>query len=173
MEFVPAIDGTSAGELSSCYHCGQSSVAYCVECKYYLCAQSLETHKTGQTTARHELRALNTADIIQLSSSSLSQLNHQVKQALDQSRSSKDEVMKAITQVEKRIQEIQHQEQETTSKIQKTFSDIRYKLNERESALLTQLKSLTTQHLTTLETQLESLKKITTAVDHQCQVATT
>ncbi len=102
-----------------------------------------------------------------------SKLKSQVEQALLQTRRSKDEVMKVITQVEKRIQEIKYQVEDATSTMQKSFAETRSKLNEREAELTNQLKCLSSQYLSTLHSQLESLKKVVNSAKHQCQVTTT
>ncbi len=104
---------------------------------------------------------------------STSKLKSQVQASLTQTKSSKEEATKMIAKMEKRIEDIKLQEISGTTEIKKTFAELQAKLNEREAKLINELKVLVNQQLSSLQSQVETLKKITTAADHQCQVAST
>ncbi len=132
---------------------------FCQTCQQIICARCIvNKHKSHDF---HELSQV------------VSKLKAQVQQALLQTQTSHDEVMKGIVQVEKRMEDIRRQEDDIINRVQKIFSDIRSKVNEREAALLHQVKSLSSQHLLTLQSQLESLKKVATSAERQVQATTT
>ncbi len=100
-------------------------------------------------------------------------LKSQLETALSQTKSAKEEAIKIVSKMEKRINEIKLQQTEGTTEIKKIFSEARAKLTERESTLISELMTLSTEQTKPLQSQLDSAKKVISSAEHQCQVAAT